>query len=352
MTPVSSFDAGCMPEALRVALHTVYQHHPVFETCDDFAHSEIAKFDRDSNYSRRHSFAGDVSQLSKSDLLGITSLDGSFDPQDLPRKKLFGQNGWLGNSEDLKEPPDKRKSTIFKGIGKKIKQHVGDIVSFYRSVRSRFKYINRTIQAGDVARSTPFNIHGLNGAKIVGKTAAPLSLDRSQQAKLYSELELMVCFSANNFLVEQYSGGRVSTDSVKKITASWGSKNRPQVVEFQFDQATQRQLILSNLSTLSFHGEASTNPILLNSNLRDWKSIIKDMGIRTFCFPDSSIRKHLHDIHNILEMLGAPLQTRLAFENLQMSTLSLMQEELIRDNRRHSTSDVSSLLRPTSQVPH
>ncbi|RJE22020.1 hypothetical protein PHISCL_05645 [Aspergillus sclerotialis] len=332
MTPVSPFDAGSMPEALRVALHSVYQHYPVFETCDDLAHSEIATYDRDSDYSRRHSFVGDPSQFSKSNLLDITSLDGSFDPQALPRKKLFGQNGWLGNSEDLKEPPDKRKSTIFKGIGKKIKQHVGDI-------------------AVDVARSTPFNVHGLNGAKILGKPAAPLSLDRSQQAKLYSELELMICFSANNFLVEQYRGGRVSMDSVKKITASWGSKNRPQVVEFQFDQATQRQLILSNLSTLSFHGEASANPILLNSNLRDWKSIIKDMGIRTFCFPDSSIRKHLHDIHNILEMLGAPFQTRVAFENLQMSTLSLMQEELIRDNRRHSTSSVS-LLRPISQVVH
>ena len=333
-----------MPHALRAALHTVYQHHPVFETCGDFTHSEIATLDNDSNYGRPLSFAGVRSQASNSDWFDISSLDGSFDPKGLPHKQLFGQNGWLGNSEDLKEP-DKRKSSLFKGIGKKIKQHVEDIVSLYRSVRSRFKSINREIQAVDVARSAPFNIHGPNGHKIVGKPAIPLSLDRSEQAKLYSQLELMICSSANNFLVEQYREGRVSADSVKKITAFWGSKNRPQVVEFQFDQATQRKLIQFNVSTLEFHGEASTNPILLNTYLREWKSIIKEMGIRTFCFPNSSIRKHLHDIHNILEMLGAPLPTRVAFEELQMSTLSVMQEGLVKDNRQHSAGSISSMVK-------
>lgn len=136
----------------------------------------------------------------------------------------------------------------------------------------------------------------------------------------------MICVTANTFLVRQYEAGRISEESIKKVTNFWGSKNRPQVVEFQFDQATQRRLILSNIRTLSFDGESSTNPILLHSNLHNWKAVVKEMSVRTFCAPDSAIRKHMHDIHKLLEMLGAHDATLLAFEELQMSTLALMRQ--------------------------
>ena len=167
---------------------------------------------------------------------------------------------------------------------------------------------------------------------IVPKPSISISLDPLTQAKLYSDLEVIVCVSANRFLVEQYNDGRLSKESIKKTINFWCSKNRPQVAEFQFDQATQRRLIMLNLRTLQFHGESTANPVLIYSNLHNWKAIVKEMSIRTFCSPDSVIRKHMHDIHKLLNMLGAPMATFLAFEDLQMEILLLMKQRLNEKN--------------------
>ena len=171
-------------------------------------------------------------------------------------------------------------------------------------------------------------IHVSLRPRIVPESTIPISLDPPTQAKLYSEMEVMICVSANKFLLDQYNEGRLSEESIRKVTNYWGSKNRPQVIEFQFDQATQRRLIMSNIRTLRFTGECSTNPILLKSNLNNWKAVSKEMSVRTFCAPDSAIRKHMHDIHKLLDMLDAPLVTYITFEELQMRTLSLMKAHL------------------------
>jgi hypothetical protein len=97
-------------------------------------------------------------------------------------------------------------------------------------------------------------------------------------------------------------------------------------VEFQFDQATQRDLILYNIRTFKFHGESAINVVILNGSLYNWKAVAKEMSVRTFCTADSVIRKHMHDAHKILEMLGAPLVTFLAFQELQVKTLAMMKE--------------------------
>lgn len=137
----------------------------------------------------------------------------------------------------------------------------------------------------------------------------------------------MICVTANKFLLDQHKEGRISVESVTKVTNFWASKNRPQVVQFQFDQLTQRDLVIYNLRTFKFHGECAQNVVALNATLRNWKAIAKEMSVRTFCTPDSVIRKHMHDTHKILEMLGAPIVTFLAFQELQVNTLSLMKQE-------------------------
>jgi hypothetical protein len=167
-----------------------------------------------------------------------------------------------------------------------------------------------------------------------------VSLDPPYQAKVYSEMELMICVTANNYLVREYRNGRISAESVARTSSFWSSKNRPQVVEFQFDQATQRDLILYNLTTLNFHGESAESPLVLNATMYSWKTMAKEMGVRTFCTPDSQVRKHLHDAHKILEMLGAPLVTFLALQELQLKTLARITEgvkkleEMRREERR------------------
>ena len=49
--------------------------------------------------------------------------------------------------------------------------------------------------------------------------------------------------------------------------------------------------------------------------------------MRTFCTPDSVIKKQMHDTYRILEMLGAPLVTFLAFQEVQVKALKIIQDE-------------------------
>ncbi|KAE8385592.1 hypothetical protein BDV23DRAFT_176147 [Aspergillus alliaceus] len=219
-------------------------------------------------------------------------------------KKLFGENGWLGGTEGLRNlSSEKHKSKGLKDLRKKI------IEGFAEGMARASLTISH--KSRDMQGHLP-------------QSSVPISLSPPVQAVLYSELEVMICVSANAFLVQQYKEGRLSGESIKKIKDFWGSKNRPQVVEFQFDQATQRRLISENKKSLRFHAESSTNPVLLSSNLHNWKAIVKEMSVRTFCAPDSVIRKHLHDVYKLLDMLGAPVATLVVFQKLHMRTLSLM----------------------------
>ena len=168
----------------------------------------------------------------------------------------------------------------------------------------------------------------------------PVSLDPPYQAKVYSEMELMICVTANKYLTSELAAGRISAESIAKVSTYWSNKNRPRVIEFQYDQATQRDLILYNLTTLKFHGESAESPLVLNATMYGWKTMAKEMNVRTFCAPDSAVRKHMHDAHKVLDMLGAPFVTYLAFQELQLKTLAKINdgvkkmEEKRREERR------------------
>jgi len=155
----------------------------------------------------------------------------------------------------------------------------------------------------------------------------PVSLDPSVQARVYSEIELMICATANQYLLIQRYYNRMSLESIAKITDFWISKNRPQVIEFMFDQATQRDLILYNLKTFRFYGPRAHDHLHMHAMMLSWKTLAKEMSVRTFCQPDSVVRKHMHDCYKILEMLGAPLLTFLAFQEIQVKTLRVIKEK-------------------------
>jgi hypothetical protein len=180
------------------------------------------------------------------------------------------------------------------------------------------------------------------GPKEAGITPPPLasipsvSLNPPYQAKVYSEMELMICVTANEYLISEYAAGRISAESIAKVSTNWSNKNRPQVIEFQYDQATQRDLILHNLTTLKFHGESADSPLVLNATLDGWKAMAKEMNVRTFCALDSAVRKHMHNAYKILDMLGVPFATYLAFQELRWKTLAIINDaaKKIEEKRR------------------
>lgn len=158
------------------------------------------------------------------------------------------------------------------------------------------------------------------------ETKYPVSLEPPEQSKLYSEMELMICATANKFLLIEKEGGRMSLDSVERIMYFWASKNRPQVIEFRFDQATQRDLVECNVKTFRFYGPSAENPVAMHSMLLAWRNLAKEMSVRTFCSPDSMIKKNMHDCYRVLEMLGAPVVTFLAFQEIQIDALKKIHE--------------------------
>ena len=114
----------------------------------------------------------------------------------------------------------------------------------------------------------------------------------------------MICATANQYLNTQAEEGRMSVESLQKVTVFWASKNRPQVIEFMFDQATQRDLVLYNLRTFRFYGPNASNLMAMNAIMQAWKTLAREMSVRSFCTPDSVVQKHMQDTYRVLEMLG------------------------------------------------
>ncbi|KAL4983632.1 hypothetical protein BDW68DRAFT_181408 [Aspergillus falconensis] len=297
-----------LPRSPKVIFHSGGQCKPTYDEHHELESSQIAIVDEDEYPMRPLSPVRECVD----DCEPVDPVNHTLGSVRSSHKQLFGNKGWLGCTADLEAPlPKQPKYKSLMGLGKKFKQHVEEI-------------------AYDMAKAHPLAFQMTRQSKIMPTSTVDVSLDAAAQSKLYSEMEMMICVSANQFLMQEYAGGRISEESVKKVNKFWGSKNRPGVVEFQYDQATQRQLILSNIRTLHFNGESSTNPVALHSNLHNWKAVVKEMSVRTFCAPDSVIRKHMHDIQKLLDMLGAPIATFLAFEELQTRTLVWMKEQRAR----------------------
>ena len=83
----------------------------------------------------------------------------------------------------------------------------------------------------------------------------------------------MLVHTANTFLMNQFSQGRMAVDSIKKTVDAWKAKGRHVVIEFQYDQATQRDLVAANQHNFRFYGERAGNDVRINSMLYNWKQV-------------------------------------------------------------------------------
>ncbi len=134
------------------------------------------------------------------------------------------------------------------------------------------------LQTGDVSKFVPATVYyHKSPSKSHSESRFLVSLNAPTQAKLYSEIELMICATANQYLNVQQRQGRMSVESLAKVTQWWASKNRPQVIEFMFDQATQRDLVLYNIKTFRFYGPNAEDILSMNTMMQSWKSLAKEM---------------------------------------------------------------------------
>ena len=250
-----------------------------------------------------------------------------------PVKQLFGEHGWLGGSMSTKDLPGdvRRKKIGLKGWTGKLKERVEQIVSapaWFTRRKTDFEVQTPDMPKIDLTSLTS-RLHSPPKSKSQSpnKTRFYVSLYPPQQARMYSEMELMIVASANEYLHTQQREGRMSVDSLTRVLENWISKNRPQVIEFQFDQTTQRELILLNLKTFRFFGPTGDDLISIHRMMQHWKALARDMGVRNFCTPDAVVRKNLVEAYKVLEMLGAPMVTVVAFCDIKERVEAVIAEK-------------------------
>lgn len=151
---------------------------------------------------------------------------------------------------------------------------------------------------------TPIKPSRSSKDKLLSPTLS-ISISPPEQAGVCMEIELMLVITANTFLMDQFSQGRMSVDSIKKTVDTWKARGRPVVTQFMYDQATQRDLVAVNQHNFRFYGERAGDSIRVNSTLYNWKQVAALMAIRTFCNADTIISKLIFDVEQILELLGA-----------------------------------------------
>ncbi|KAE9380467.1 hypothetical protein N431DRAFT_324272 [Stipitochalara longipes BDJ] len=216
-----------------------------------------------------------------------------------PMKKMFGENGWLGRS------PDELDAVKLKS--KKSSSARKEKSSVMEKLRNKFE------ELAEKADLSPTSRGARSHEKHPKLTVLAVSLGPPEQARIYMEMELMLVHTANAFLMTQFSHGRMAMDSIKKTVDSWKARGRPTVLEFMYDQATQRDLIAANQHNLRFYGEKSGDEVRIHATLYNWRQVASFMALRTFCDADTVILKLLFDIEQILHLLGArePLLLRL-----------------------------------------
>jgi len=156
------------------------------------------------------------------------------------------------------------------------------------------------------------------------RTVFPVSIRSSGQSKLWSELEYMLIETCNCFLKEELEHGRLSRDSILRAKRQWQARNRPQVIEFYYDQATQYDITIANLKTVRLYSDYAQDAVMLTSVLHQWKILIRELAVKTLCMPDSIVRRWLHDGRRVLELLGASQITLSHLDRLSSLCLAVI----------------------------
>lgn len=235
-----------------------------------------------------------------------------------PMKIMFGEHGWLGRSPD--ELQGEKHSFNKSSAGRKEKSSV------MGKLRSKIEELAEKADLSPTSRGPRSREEKARKISVLS-----VSLGPPEQARIYMEVELMLVHTGNNFLMSQFTQGRMAIDSIKKTVDTWKAKGRPTVLEFMYDQATQRDLIAVNQHNLRFHGERAGDSVRISATLYSWKQVASFMAIRTFCDADTIILKLLFDIEQILELLGAKEPILLRLQQIRASSTETMRVAMAND---------------------
>ena len=134
----------------------------------------------------------------------------------------------------------------------------------------------------------------------------------------------------NDFLIRQMEAGRMSVSSIQKVTKDWANRGRPQILEFHFDLETQLELIKLNSGTFRFHGEDGPNGMKQAVMFNCFRGVVRELSIRSYCAPDSVVKKILVDSYRIIEMMGASYEIFMLLQHIQAKILGKIEAARLR----------------------
>lgn len=242
-----------------------------------------------------------------------------------PLKKLFGDRGILGKTTSSKDLTGDLKKPSIANFGTKLRARVDDFAERIQQIElSPQKRAGAGIGIGLLGRGTPAQ----------EPSKFPVSLSPYVQGDFYMQLELLLNITTNNFLQHELACGRVLAASIKTVSTQWAAKGRPQVLGFRYDLSTQRELVGLNADTMHFNGINAFSRTRLLAVMAAWKVLAREVAVRTFCQPDSAVKKHLHDAEGVLVVVGAGDDEMYAFREMRERVLKEIRKEERREEEK------------------
>ncbi|KAK2071484.1 hypothetical protein P8C59_005906 [Phyllachora maydis] len=232
-------------------------------------------------------------------------------------KKLVGDNGWLGKTNEG-EPGDRdgkkasptRKGRFFNDLFKKAK----DLVEFTNEKANR-----RSRESGksDKTKSAEDKQHQQQQQhqhqqqqqqqqqhQQPGPRTLMVSLNPREQSLVYGELEFTLTTALDAFLTREFNAGRVDAGVLGKTAKKWEGLGRPKVLGFRYDLATQLKVVRQHADAFVFHGRPASTAAVCGQ-LDMMATDAKQMRLRTFCNPDTVLAKQLLDAAGLCRTVDA-----------------------------------------------
>ncbi|KAL6871603.1 hypothetical protein HDV57DRAFT_511798 [Trichoderma longibrachiatum] len=233
----------------------------------------------------RRTWKGDENNLFSP--LALYFRGDEFPTEKKGEKTMIGQNGWLECTD--KSDPNKDRQTPQKKTG---------ILDGIRKI------------AKDMSRRTQPAAKGSVG------TRAAVSLDPREQSLLYCELEFNLTTALNMYISEELDKGHLSPDNLKRVSDEWHQKGHHKVVGFRYDLETQLELVSLHINDFSFYGRRQGNTAEIALLLNEMKTNARNMRIRTFCQPDTTVAKHLVDSQSLFNLINASASQQVALAEI------------------------------------
>lgn len=155
-----------------------------------------------------------------------------------------------------------------------------------------------------------------SAAKGSVRTHTAVSLDPREQSLLYCELEFHLATALNMYVSDELDKGHLSPDNLKRVSDGWHQKGHHKVIGFRYDLETQLELVSLHINDFSFYGRRQGNTTDIVLLLNEMKMNARNMRVRTFCQPDSTIAKHLVDSQSLFNLINASTSQQIALAEI------------------------------------